>query len=108
MLEQPALQHLQRLGLVLELRALVLALDDDAGRHVANLHGAVGGVDALAPGAARRGDADVEVLVVDGTSTSSASGSTATVAVDVWMRPCASVAGTRCTRCTPPSKRRRE
>ena len=32
------------------------------------------------------------------TSTSSASGSTATVAVDVWMRPCVSVAGTRCTR----------
>ena len=37
------------------------------------------------------------------TSTSSASGSTATVTVDVWMRPCASVAGTRCTRCTPLS-----
>ena len=35
------------------------------------------------------------------TSTSSASGSTATVAVEVWMRPCVSVAGTRCTRCTP-------
>ena len=32
-----------------------------------------------------------------------ASGSTATVAVEVWMRPCASVAGTRCTRCTPLS-----
>src|SRR5688572_31412861 len=31
-------------------------------------------------------------------STSSASGSTATVAVDVWMRPEASVAGTRWTR----------
>ena len=36
-------------------------------------------------------------------STSSASGSTATVAVDVWMRPLASVAGTRWTRCTPLS-----
>ena len=36
-------------------------------------------------------------------STSSASGITATVAVEVWMRPCASVAGTRCTRCTPDS-----
>ena len=36
-------------------------------------------------------------------STSSASGSTATVAVDVWMRPLASVAGTRCTRWTPLS-----
>ena len=37
------------------------------------------------------------------TSTSSASGSTATVAVDVWIRPCDSVFGTRCTRCVPPS-----
>ncbi|MFM8682441.1 MAG: hypothetical protein ACKOEG_01450 [Chthoniobacterales bacterium] len=30
-------------------------------------------------------------------------GRTATVAVEVWMRPWASVAGTRCTRCTPLS-----
>ena len=36
-------------------------------------------------------------------STSSASGRTATVAVEVWMRPLASVAGTRCTRWTPLS-----
>ena len=36
-------------------------------------------------------------------SMSSASGSTATVAAEVWMRPLASVAGTRCTRCTPDS-----
>ena len=37
------------------------------------------------------------------TSTSSASGSTATVAALVWIRPWLSVAGTRCTRCGPPS-----
>ena len=37
------------------------------------------------------------------TSTSSTSGSTATVAAEVWMRPCVSVSGTRCTRCTPDS-----
>ena len=37
------------------------------------------------------------------TSTSSASGRTATVAVEVWIRPCDSVAGTRCTRWVPPS-----
>ena len=36
-------------------------------------------------------------------STSSASGSTATVAVEVWMRPWDSVLGTRWTRCVPPS-----
>ena len=36
-------------------------------------------------------------------STSSASGITATVAVEVWMRPCDSVSGTRWTRCVPPS-----
>ena len=29
--------------------------------------------------------------------------SAATVAADVWMRPCASVSGTRCTRCVPAS-----
>ncbi len=32
----------------------------------------------------------------------------ATVQADVWMRPCASVAGTRCTRCVPDSNFRRE
>ena len=37
------------------------------------------------------------------TSTSSASGSTATVAVEVWIRPCDSVFGTRWTRWVPPS-----
>ena len=37
------------------------------------------------------------------TSTSSASGSTATVAVEVWMRPWDSVSGTRCTLWVPPS-----
>ena len=42
------------------------------------------------------------------TSTSSASGSTATVAVDVWMRPCDSVSGTRCTRWTPLSNLKRD
>src|SRR5581483_7091766 len=37
------------------------------------------------------------------TSTSSASGSTATVIAEVCTRPCCSVTGTRCTRCTPLS-----
>ena len=36
-------------------------------------------------------------------SISSASGNTATVTVDVWIRPEDSVSGTRCTRCTPLS-----
>ena len=35
--------------------------------------------------------------------TSSASDITATVAAEVWMRPCVSVAGTRCTRWPPDS-----
>jgi hypothetical protein len=38
-------------------------------------------------------------------SASSGSGITATVQALVWMRPCASVAGTRCTRWPPDSKR---
>src|SRR5690606_41538695 len=37
------------------------------------------------------------------TSISSASGVTRTPTALVWMRPCDSVAGTRCTRWTPPS-----
>jgi len=37
------------------------------------------------------------------TSVSSTSGVTRTPAALVWMRPCDSVTGTRCTRCTPPS-----
>lgn len=37
------------------------------------------------------------------TSTSSTSGMMATVAVEVCTRPLVSVAGTRCTRCTPDS-----
>lgn len=36
-------------------------------------------------------------------SSSSASGNTMTPAAEVWMRPCDSVTGMRCTRCTPPS-----
>ena len=41
-------------------------------------------------------------------STSSASGRMLTVAVEVWIRPDASVVGTRCTRCTPLSNLSRE
>ena len=37
------------------------------------------------------------------TSTASTSGRMATVAAEVWILPCASVSGTRCTRCTPLS-----
>ena len=37
------------------------------------------------------------------TSTSSTSGRTATVAVEVWIRPWDSVLGTLWTRCTPAS-----
>ena len=37
------------------------------------------------------------------TSTGSASGITSTPAAEVCTRPCDSVTGTRCTRCTPPS-----
>ena len=39
---------------------------------------------------------------------SSASGITATVQALVWMRPCVSVAGTRCTRWPPDSNFSRE
>ena len=57
--EQAAAQDLHRLRLVLELRALVLALDDHARRHVHDLDGAVRRVDALPAGAARCRDVDL-------------------------------------------------
>src|SRR5882724_359915 len=60
--EQPGAQHLQRLDLVLELRLLVLLLDDQPGGKVGHAHRAVGGIDALATGAARAKHIDLEVL----------------------------------------------
>src|SRR5205085_10745 len=47
-LEQSRPQHLQRLGLVLVLRLLVLLDDDEARRKVGNPHRAVGRIDGLA------------------------------------------------------------
>ena len=45
--EQPGAQDLERLGLVLVLRFLVLAAHDEAGRQVRDPDGRVGRVDAL-------------------------------------------------------------
>jgi hypothetical protein len=55
------------------------------------------------PGTARAERVDAQILLVDLDVDVLGFGSTATVAVDVWIRPLASVAGTRCTRCTPLS-----
>ena len=55
------------------------------------------------PGPVARMTSILMSLASIATSTSSASGSTATVIVEVWMRPCDSVSGTRCTRWTPDS-----
>jgi len=52
-LEQPRLEHAHRLRAVLELRALVLARDDEPRRDVRDPHRGVGGVDAL-PARTRR------------------------------------------------------
>ena len=93
-----------RLGLVLVLALLVLDLDDEAGRQVGDADGRVGRVDRLAAGPGRALDVDPQVRSSSiSISTSSASGRTTTVAVEVWIRPDDSVAGTRWTRWTPPS-----
>ena len=63
--EQPGAQDAHRLLLVLELALLVLAADHDAGRHVGDPDGRVGGVDALAAGAAAAEDVDAQVVLVD-------------------------------------------
>ena len=75
------------------------------GRLVEHLHRGVGGVDVLAAGTARVRGLDLEIFVAD-------------LHIDVFGlgqhrhgrgrgvdAPLASVAGTRCTRCTPASKR---
>src|SRR3990170_3373827 len=54
-----------RLGLVLVLRSLVLALDDDVGRQVGDPDRAVGGVDVLPAGARRAIGIDAQVALVD-------------------------------------------
>ena len=46
--------------------------------------------------------------LISTSSIASTSGRIATVAAEVWMRPCASVSGTRCTRCVPDSNLSRE
>jgi hypothetical protein len=48
-------------------------------------------------------DVDLELVLVDLDLDVLDLGHDATVAVEVWMRPCDSVSGTRCTRWVPPS-----
>jgi hypothetical protein len=64
-LEQLGLQHHHRRRLVLQLGALVLAGDDDAGGEVGDAHRGVGGVHALTTGARGAVDVDPQVLLVD-------------------------------------------
>ena len=66
-------------------------------------HGRVGRVDALTPGPVERWAIDLQVVRVDLDLHVARLNVTATVAVEVWMRPWDSVTGTRCTRCVPPS-----
>ena len=65
LLEQAGAQDGERLGAVLVLALLVLDGDDQAGRQVGDPHRRVGGVDALAAGAARPIHVDPQVLLVD-------------------------------------------
>ena len=56
---------LDRRRAVLQLGALVLTRDDDAGRQVGDPHRGVGGVDALPARSARAVDVDPEVRLVE-------------------------------------------
>ncbi len=64
-LVQPRLQLLHGGGAVLVLGALVLAGDDDAGRHMGDADRRLGLVDVLAAGAAGAVGVDAQILVVD-------------------------------------------
>ncbi len=61
-LTQPRLEHAQRGLLVLQLRLLVLAADDDTRRQVGDAHGRVGRVDTLPTRAGAAIDVDLEVV----------------------------------------------
>ena len=59
--QKPRAQYFQSLRLVLELRALVLALDHHAGGDVTDAHRRIGGVDALPARSRGAEDVDLEV-----------------------------------------------
>ena len=92
-----------RLGLVLLLRTLVGAANNQAAGLVHDLHGGIGGVHALAALAGGAADVDLDFVGLDFDVHFLRLGQHGHGAVLVWMRPCASVAGTRWTRWTPLS-----
>ncbi len=97
-------EHRQFLGFVFMLRTLVLALHHDAGGQVGNADSRVGGVNVLtACPEERKVSMRRSAGLMSGISASGSSGITATVQAEVWIRPCDSVAGTRCTRWPPDS-----
>ena len=65
LVEQPRREHRHRLRAVAVLRAVVLALDDEAGRQVRDAHRRVGLVDVLAAGARRAERVDAQVGRID-------------------------------------------
>jgi hypothetical protein len=95
-IEEPATQHRHGLGLVLDLGLLVLDGNNDAGWLVGDSDRRVGRVDRLPARAGGPVDVDPDVLFVD--LDVDFFGMTATVAVEVWIRPLDSVTGIRWTR----------
>ena len=63
--DQPGAQHPHRRLLVLQLGALVLAADDDAGRQMGDPHRRVGGVDPLAARSGAAVHVDPQVVGID-------------------------------------------
>src|SRR3954453_2950543 len=64
-LEEARLEDLGRVLLVLGLRPLVLALDDDAGGHVGQAYGRIGLVDVLAASTLRAIGVDADLVPVE-------------------------------------------
>ena len=64
-IEEAGAEHGHGPDAVLQLRALVLADDDDAGRQVRDAHGGGDLLDVLAAGAAAVEDVDAQVVLVD-------------------------------------------
>jgi hypothetical protein len=100
---QPRFKQLQRDLLVSILGALALTSDGKACQLMFDNGDGFDFIDILAAGARSPARGPFQVALGIWTRQLAGSGSTATVIVDVWMRPLRSVGGTRCHRWPPLS-----
>ena len=103
LVEEAGFQDAQGLGTVFQLGPFILTFDDHPRRDMGHADGRTRLIDVLAAGTGGAEIVDADVVHVEVDFDVFRFRQTATVAVDVWIRPPASVTGTRWTRWTPDS-----